>query len=149
MRTPVSHLFRRNILRVLQRGRAENVNDEVQLVHVVATGKQRFSSEQLGHDASDRPHVDWHAYINMDQKEARHTRVTKVTSLEIQQHNGRKRRANARTLVRVLLPAEHDLGSAIPTRGDIFSHKALVRLVRVGAARKSKVANLEVAIAIQ
>jgi hypothetical protein len=48
----------RDSVELVQRGRAEDVEDECQLVVVVSARKERFPGEHLCKDASHGPHVD-------------------------------------------------------------------------------------------
>jgi hypothetical protein len=44
-------------------GRAEHVDDEAELLQVVAAGEEGFAREELGEDAADGPHVDGGAVV--------------------------------------------------------------------------------------
>ena len=141
---------RGDLVEVVEAGRAEDLEDERELVVVVAPWKERAPGQHLGEDAADRPHVD--RFLQASAPAGGEQRT--VYSLKVSCSSGQLsslldgRRAGDTTPTS---PASHhDLRRAVPARGDVFGHEASrLGVAQDGRSREAKVADLQVAVGVE
>lgn len=108
-----------------------DIKDEIQLMAVVATGKQGFTGQHFGKNASDRPNIN-----------GLHNHAMKYATI----------RASWETDLRVHLERKHNLRRTIPTCRYIFSHQSSFirsRSCCFDAPRQAKVTDFKVAVSIE
>lgn len=100
------------VVEVLQRWRAQDTQNEGELVVIVTTGEKRFAAEHFSQNAADGPDIDslsvlLEGHCNQNSH--------KSGSLSSHQDEG--------------LARTHDFRCAVPSGGDVFSHEACSLLV--------------------
>lgn len=172
----VAAALRADGVKVVERRRAEDAEDERELVVVcgtkctsgrvvrqekkgekrtVATREERFAVEHLGEDAADGPCERQQSQRFNRLREVRgradaQTSMANVYSLNLRE--GDEESAMEGEDARRDDAREHDLGRAVPPRRDILGHEARLAAVGLGredAAREAKVAHLEVAVGVE
>lgn len=107
-------------------GCTKNMQNLVELIHVISAFEERTSSEEFSEDASDRPNID----------------LFLLASSSV---------AAARMLTGfcVALEAQHDFRSTVPSRRNIFGHVSSIFLgVNRESSGQPKITNFQLAVGI-